>query len=364
MSPRHVVIDACCLGRRKTGNETYIRGLLEGLEREADSEWEFTVLTTTAHEGRRSDRFAWVDVPLGNFLTRNFLTIPKILKTAKADLYHGVYWTRFFSMPVPVVLMVHDLSFVSFPAGFHRHEQLVYANLVRACARRADHLLTVSNFSRGELVEKWDIPPEKITVTYDGLDACFQEAPEAVSGEKPYILYVGNLHPRKNIVRLLEAFQLFKEESKLPHRLRIVGQAAWMAGDVFRCARESGIAREIDFTGYVSLEELVRLYQRAAVVVYPSLYEGFGLPVLEAMACGCPVVCSNTTSIPEVAGDACLLIDPTSASDIAKGLRKVLENPGLAADMKRKGLEQSRRFTWNDCARSTLEAYRTVLQKS
>jgi len=396
----HIAIDACCLGRKKTGNETYIRGLLSGFEtllscasRECEMRNEecgvaedarlryspdagdvrFTVLTTSAYTGERASCFEWVDIPLGNFVTRNFLTIPSVLRRLKPDLYHGVYWTRFFAQPVPTVLMVHDLSFVSFPQGFHRHEQWVYANLVRACARSARHVLTVSQFSKQELMMHWKIPADNITVTYDGLDSCYSPLdPSALQpptqqpttkNQKPlpYILYIGNLHPRKNIIRLLEAFVGVRRSGNSSHRLKVVGQEAWMAGDVFAAVRQSPFADQVDFTGYVSYEKLTSLYQNAAVCVYPSLYEGFGLPVLEAMACGCPVVCSNTTSVPEVAGDAAILVNPESADDIAKGIRRVLTEPGLAAELRERGIQQAKKFTWEACAEATLAVYRRAV---
>lgn len=428
----HIAIDASCLGRKKTGNETYIRGLLSGLEAlmnhppgrfaamangegimanspsairrppssPASGDFRFTVLTTCAHSGERARCFDWVDIPLGNFATRNFLTIPRVLKRLKPDLYHGVYWSRFFAQPAPTILTIHDLSFVGFPQGFHRHEQLVYANLIRLCAWSARHILTISESSKREMMRYWRIPARKITVAYLAQDACYQlpdevgrgsrvedaapsgrlpssaQKPRAVSTsptcpglgdialrgqEPPYILYVGNLHPRKNIVRLLEAFVRLKS-SGLPHTLKIVGQATWMAGDVFSAVRGSGLAGEVEFTGYISYEAMVSVYQCAAVFVYPSLYEGFGLPVLEAMACGCPVVCSNTTSVPEVAGDAAILVNPESVDEIAEGIRRVLAEPGLARELRERGIQQAAKFTWQSCAETTLAAYRHAMQ--
>ena len=408
--PMHIVIDACCLGRKKTGNETYIRGLLSGLEAvimrnvelgvrnsQTDSSqqpaindqhsspapsshlvipssfkfqlsaFRLTVLTTEAYTGGRAACFDWVNVPLGNFLTRNFLTIPRVLEGLRPDLYHGVYWSRFFAQPVPTVLMVHDLSFVSFPQGFRAHEQWVYSNLVRACARSARHILTVSNFSKQELMTHWGIPDDSITVTYDGLDACYGvggPASKQIGKSEPYVLYLGNLHPRKNIVRLLEGFVKVRERGGFSHRLKIVGQATWMADDVFSAVRESGLVDQVDFTGYVSYEQLTSLYQNADVCVYPSLYEGFGLPVLEAMACGCPVVCSSTTSIPEVAGEACILVNPESVEDIAAGIESVLRDPAVAKRLRERGPVQAAKFTWEACAQATLVGYRKALSTS
>lgn len=341
-------------------------------------DFRFTILTTPAYQGARARCFDWVDIPLGNFATRNFLTIPRVLKRLKPDLYHGVYWCRFFAQPAPTILTIHDLSFVGFPQGFHRHEQLVYANLIRLCAWSARHILTISESSKREMMRYWNIPAEKITVAYLAQDSCYSpldpsvppannqqaasENQEPTIKPPPYILYVGNLHPRKNIVRLLDAFVRLKQ-SALPHKLKIVGQATWMAGDVFAAVRDSGFADQVQFTGYISYEDMVSVYRSAAVFVYPSLYEGFGLPVLEAMACGCPVVCSNTTSVPEVAGDAAILVNPESVSEIAEGIRRVLTEPGLAESLRERGRAQARKFTWEDCAKETIAAYRKTAER-
>jgi glycosyltransferase involved in cell wall biosynthesis len=352
-----IFIDACCLGRRKTGNETYTRGLLRGLDELAAPELDISVLTTVHHTGVRQARFQWTDIPLGNFISRNFLALPRLLNSARPNLFHAMYWARWWKQ-VPYVVMVHDISFVSFPQGFKTHERLVYANLVRQVALHARRVLTVSEFSRHDIHGHWGIPLDRISVTYDGLDDCFN-APvtKPAQSEPPYILYVGNLHPRKNLVRLLESFVRLKAETKTETKLKIVGQKAWLFEEIFETLRRHKLENDVTFTGYVSQDELVRLYQNATVTAYPSLFEGFGLPVLEAMACGSPVVTSKTTSIPEVAGDACVLVDPESVEDIARGLAEVLASAPLQQTLRERGLLQARKFTWRDCAAQTVAAY-------
>lgn len=360
-----IVIDACCLGRKKTGNETYIRGLLSGLREIGFPDLRIVALTTSAHTGERAPCFEWVDLPLGNFLTRNFRTIPALLTHLKADLYHASYWTRFWNQPCPSLLMVHDLSFVSFPQGFHKHEQIVYAWLVKKCAETARHLVTVSEFSKQELINHWKIPAEKITVTYDGINEEFQPAKVqiAVTGDRPYILYVGNLHPRKNLVRLIEAFVQLKTKKRIPHFLKIVGQSTWLADDIFQAVRSKNLENAVEFTGYVEQNELVTLYQKASLTVYPSLYEGFGLPPLEAMACGSPVVTSNRTSLPEVTGGCAVLVNPDSTADIARGILSILDDTGLRDSLVTKGPIQAANFAWRSCAEQTLKAYRLGLAR-
>lgn len=370
---KSIVIDACCLGRKKTGNETYVRGLLNGLACLMDlpdpawgggkvaDRYRFTILTSKSHTGTRHPCFEWIDIPLGNFLSRNFKTIPDLLKQHKADLYHASYWTRFWNQPCPSILMVHDLSFVSFPQGFHKHEQIVYSALVRKCAQNARHLLTVSEFSKQELMTHWKIPARKITVTYNGIDSIFQPAANPQPSKEPYLLYVGNLHPRKNLERLIEAFVQLKSEKNIPHVLKIVGQSAWLADDIFTKVRLSGMEKAVEFTGYVQQNQLVTLYQNAALTVYPSLYEGFGLPPLEAMASGCPVVTSNRTSLPEVTGGNAVLINPESSADIARGLYTIIDDETLRKKLAAEGPTQARSYSWHACAVSTMHAYKTSL---
>lgn len=374
----HVVIDACCLGRRKTGNETYVRGLLQGLAG-LQEKWQsldtgrpragfrITVLTTDAHAGERQDCFQWSEIPLGNFVIRNFFTIPATLRRLRADLFHASYWTRFWSQPCPSLLMVHDLSFVSFARGFKRHEQFIYANLVRACAGAARHLVTVSEFSKSELQCHWGIPAERISVTYNGVGTQFVPPRFYVSaqanGADPYILAVGNLHPRKNLVRLLEAFVLLKREHEFRPRLKIVGQASWLFDEIFNCVRQHSLENQVEFTGYLSEHDLVAAYQNAELTVYPSLYEGFGLPPLEAMACGSPVVCSSAASLPEICGGAAVLVSPETSESIAEGILKLMTDSALRRDLRIAGEKRAAQFTWEQCAEATLAAYRKALAR-
>jgi glycosyltransferase involved in cell wall biosynthesis len=362
-----IALDACCLGRRKTGNETYIRGLLHGFSQLPDSDLDLQVLTTSAFHLERDPRFQWREIPLGNFVSRNFRIIPQALKSTGVDLFHGVYWARWWKAP-PYVLTVHDLSFVSFPQGFRAHERWVYANLIREMARRARAVITISEYSKRDICEKWKIPVEKVHVTYLAADPSFEEAlatshdspVERVASPVPYILFVGNLHPRKNLVRLLEAFVLLRKEKRLDIRLKIVGQKAWLYGDIFETVRKNGIEEEVEFTGYVGQEELKQLYRDAAVMCYPSLFEGFGLPVLEAMWCGCPVVASRATSIPEVTGDAAILVNPLDSSDIASGLEQMLGNSEKAARMREQGLRHAQNFSWTKTVAATRLVYQGV----
>ncbi|MEM9446247.1 MAG: glycosyltransferase family 1 protein [Verrucomicrobiota bacterium] len=359
-----VTVDATCLGRRKTGNETYIRGLLRGFSELSLGDVELCILTTEAcPEMVKSKAFSWYEIPLGNFFTRNIFTIPKYLSELQTDLYHSSYWTKFWKAHPPKIVMIHDISFICFPHGFRKYEQLFYAAITERVAKAADHILTVSNYSKETMLEHWNIPEHKITVTYNGIDDCYKPTSQDTKqfGEVPYILYVGNLHPRKNLVRLLKAFVKIKREKKIEHKLKIVGQATWLYEDIFLEVKENTLEEHVEFTGYVSQEELVKIYQKATLTCYPSLFEGFGLPVLEAMACGSPVVTSNTTSIPEVAADAAVLVDPESVDQIASAILSIIESKELQSSLKQKSLKQARSFSWKETASKTLKAYYNCL---
>lgn len=242
----------------------------------------------------------------------------------------------------------------------------VFHTLVRASGRTADAILTISEASRRDLVRTLGMPDAKIHVTLLASNEPATPLPgevvdavlTRVGATPPYLLYVGALHPRKNLPRVLEAFARVRDEAP-EARLVVVGPPSWGASDVLKQV----LARTGDgvtFTGFVSDADLQALYQGAHALVFPSLYEGFGLPPLEAMGHGTPVITSNVSSLPEVVGDAALLVDPLSVDAIADAMRRVLGDAELRADLARRGRERSRVFSWEATARGTLEVYRAV----
>jgi glycosyltransferase involved in cell wall biosynthesis len=359
MKRMRIALDACTLGRRRTGDETYIRGLLNGWSAMRPNDLDLHVVTTSVYDGPKNEAFEWHVVPKSNFFVRNFYSVPRLLPQIGVDLYHANYWTRYWDA-FPKVVMIHDVAFSAFPHGFKAHETLLFSALAKRSAQNAKHILTVSEFSKSEIHKHLNVPLEKITVTYNGLDDCFKPAKQK-SSTAPYILYVGNLHPRKNLVRLIEAFVQLKRERQTDLVLKIVGQKAWLTAEIFESVRTSGLESSVEFTGYISQEQLVQTYQTATVMVYPSLYEGFGLPVIEAMGCGVPVVTSNSTSLAEVAGDAAELVDGHSADAICQGIWRVVSSQERQNDLRQRGLIRTRKFNWQTTAQKTLEVYRSVL---
>ena len=280
-------------------------------------------------------------------------------------LFHATEHLLPYLPTMPTVLTVHDLIFERYPQH-HTWRNMLY---LRAAMPRyvaaATAIIAVSQQTKADLVELYGAPAEKIHVVYEGIDAAFAPAPAAemvrvrvrYSPERPYLLMVGTLEPRKNHAAALHALARLKAQG-FPHRLLVVGGQGWRFAPIQQLVADLGLADDVTFTGYTPLADLPPLYTGADCVLLPSLYEGFGFPVLEAMACAAPVVCSNASSLPEVAGGAALLVSPTDAQALADAVALVLAQPALAAELRRRGLQQAARFRWDTCAAETVEVYR------
>ncbi len=290
-----------------------------------------------------------------------------------AELFHA---TEHLLMPLrhtPSVLTIHDLVFRLFP---HYHKPLNYAFLNLAMPlfiRRADHLIAVSHSTRQDLVRLYDVDPDKITVIYEAADPRFRPQPieeirhvqRKYSLPERFILSLGTLEPRKNYQRLVEALALLRQKPGAEGwRLVIVGGKGWLYGPFFRRLEELGLEHEVILLGHVPNEDLPALYSAATLFVFPSLYEGFGLPPLEAMACGTPVVCSRASSLPEVGGRAARYVNPTSTEEIAQAIHEVLVDEVLQEEMRERGVEQAKRFSWERAAQETMALYHFLMSKA
>lgn len=267
---------------------------------------------------------------------------------------------------VPSVVTVHDLAFLAYPAAFHPAKRRYLTAMTRLSVHRARRVIAVSAHTRDDLVHHFGVRPERIAVIPNAADERYRPAddPAVVARFKAehhlpdrVILFVGTLEPRKNLRRLIEAFALLGD-AEADVRLVIVGASGWLTSDLAPLVQAHGLSDRIIFPGYVPDDDLPRWYQAATVFCYPSLYEGFGLPVLEAMACGTPVVTSRTSSLPEVAGDAALLIDPTDGDGIAHALRTVLPDDARRQEMSAAGIARSRLYAWERTAAATLDVIR------
>jgi glycosyltransferase involved in cell wall biosynthesis len=333
-----VVVDADVLGRRRTGDETYVLNLLRALAPLA-AEAGLRIAAVTRHPELVPEGIEGVELSTPSQVLRMTLLLPRLLRGLGAALGHFQYALPLV-LPCPAVVTIHDLSFERDPSSMGRKDRLVFKRVVPRAARKAERVLTVSERTRRDLRELYGTPDEKIVVTPNGVDPAFTPGD---GGSHDYVLFVGAVQERKNPLAALAA----AEAAGLP--LVVAGPA-----------KDEALARELErrgatMRGYVEQDELVRLYRGAACLVQPSRYEGFGLPVLEAMASGTPVVAVPEPALQEVAGDAAIWADEARLGEAIR--QAVAERERLVAA----GLERARRFTWAETARRTLETYGEVL---
>ena len=285
---------------------------------------------------------------------------------ASADLVHAASAVAVppAAGPQRLVVTVHDLAFLAVPSFFPRQWRHVYRTGLRATLRRAHAIVTPSRATAEDLLSRTKVDPSRVHVIPEAAALPASEGdPDAAIARlkvpRPYILSVGTLEPRKNLVRLVRAYRRVATTG-LPHALVLAGPLGWHRQALMRELALEGPG-DIVLTGGVSTDDLDALYRRADLFVYPAIYEGFGLPVLEAMARGVPTVCSNTTSLPEVAGDAAVGVHPGSIREIAAGMQQVLDDPALASRLRVAGVGRAERFTWDESARLTLQVYEKAL---
>ena len=378
-----VGIDARTLSGRFTGDRTYWRGLLAGLGA-VDRENEYFLYLKTPLEGDAppglGPNFRWRIVPKPHndalWMLRGF---PRALREDGIDVAHTQYNVPLLGAPCPVVTTVHDVTFRLFPDLFLPRDRWILNTFVPRSMRRAARVIADSESTRRDIVRLYrpHIPAEKVTTILLAADPRFQppahgqESAWAASNEKyglggrPYLLAVGVLQPRKNLALLLDAFALVKlGPTPPPHRLVIVGKRGWKNEELDKhlATLPEAVRREIVWPGYVADDDLPTLYGGADALCYPSRYEGFGLPPLEAMACGCPVLCSRVSSLPEVVGDAGILLPPDNSNAWANALDKLLANPAVRARWRERGPERAALFSWEKTARETLQVYQQVLE--
>jgi glycosyltransferase involved in cell wall biosynthesis len=340
-----IAIDADVLGRRRTGDETYIASLLQELAGAPEEIFAVTRRPDLVPAGIEP-----LELPARNQIVRMTLSFPRLLRRLHPDLAHFLY-----AMPPGYrgrsVVTVHDLSFEHLPDVMGFKDRLLFRTQVPRSVRRADRVLTGSEWTKRDLIERYDLAAERIVVTPYGVDPVYR--PEGPRADGHYALFVGAIQPRKDPLNALEALALINGDLKL----MLIG-ADKLGGDLVRKAVDRlGLQQRVEWKGHVERDKLAALYRGAAVLVFPSRYEGFGLPVVEAMASGTPVVATTAGAIPEVAGDAAVLVEPGDPVALAGGIERAL------ADRERliaAGLERARRYSWAETARQTLEVYREL----
>ena len=291
-------------------------------------------------------------------------------------MLHALAFVTPLLSPCPSVVTIYDLSFLLYPESFKRSKRFYLGLFTRLSARRARRIIAISESTKRDVVRLLGVPPEKVEVVYCGIDDAFRPLPPQSWGERGevaafrskrglperFILFVGTIEPRKNVARLIEAFANLQTCKPAHLKLVIGGAKGWFYEDVFARVEELGLEGEVMFPGYIPVSELPLWYNAAELFVYPSLYEGFGLPPLEAMACGTPVVTANTSSLPEVVGDAGLTVDPLDVEGLAEAMRRVLDDEALRQEMRKRGLQRAKGFSWTKTAQETVQVYRRAME--
>jgi glycosyltransferase involved in cell wall biosynthesis len=316
------------------------------------------LLTVFSHESH----------PLGDFWEHFFL--PRRLMKNGIDIFHGpASLIPFRKDHFKTVVTIHDLVAFLFSETIPLKYGAYMRYLLRQAVKRADRIISVSHHTRDDLIKILKVPSKKIVVIHEAPSPIFRPyAPDLVRPilkkrygiQKKYIYHLGNIEPRKNLIKLLEAFTLVCREVGTDYQLVVSGQKGWLIRSLSRFLKTYPMREQVFFTGYVPLEDLPYLMNGAEIFVFPSLYEGFGLPVLEAMSCGTPVISSNRSSIPEIAGSAGILVDPTDVQALADQIVYLLRNGEERRRLSRLGQEQAARFSWEEVARKTHQVYRSV----
>jgi glycosyltransferase involved in cell wall biosynthesis len=372
MTPWRVAFDITVAQTNRMGTGTYARRLFESLETllgDRLSGIEFGLVRTLRSRKTTRDRLAtfahdtwWTQVGIleaARACQANVLHVPAMLAPVRSSL--------------PVVVNIHDLAILRFPAKFRRWHRTFTNYLLPRVARSATAIVSLSEATKRDLIELLGVSPERISVIPCGVSKAF--APIATGDPhlfgvrerydlpENYAITVGAIEPRKNLPRLLRAVDSLRRSRREFRDITLlhVGPSGWLSRDVSQTVSELGLQERVRFLGYVPNEDLSALYQLARVSVYPSLFEGFGLPVLEAMASGCPVVTSSCSSMPEVAGGAAVLVDPMSEESIADGMARVWVDDPFREDLIARGRARAAKFTWESVARETMQLYDRVL---
>ena len=364
-----IAVDAHAIGRHLTGNEVYVRSLLSAFAA-TDRNCEFVAYVSSDEANAFIPASIRTRLIARNPFLRLGFDLPMKIRQDRPDLLH-VQYTAPLGCTTPVVVSVHDVSFLEHPEYFTRDRAWQLQWTVRRTVSRAAKVLTGTEFSRRSILKVYgDLEEDKVVVVPNAAasefrpiarEAAAHTVRERFSIGGPFILAVGDLQPRKNHIGLIRAFaRLAGAYPQLKHKLVLAGKPTWFADRVREAARESGVADRIQFFGFVSDSDLLQLYNACELMVFPSFYEGFGLPALEAMACGRSVVCSNTTALPEVVDGAAILFDPYRVDEIARAIADLLLDGELRARMERLGLQRAAHFSWQKTAEKTLEVFREV----
>lgn len=357
---------------RRVGIGEYAFELLWQFSRYQKSDIRFQIYLKDpplSHMPEQTQGWKYVLVKPGTLWTQIGLPLYLYMHLPRPDVFFTPSHYAPRMSPVPTVISIMDLSYIHFPELFAKKDLYQLQNWTKYSAKHATKVFTISQASKNDILHEYQKASEDVIVTYPGIRAgsYIQRTTNMKELEKKfgikgnYILFVGTLQPRKNIARLIEAFGLVVQHKGTKDvELVIVGKKGWLYDDILQAPRKFAVEEKVKFLDFVSDEDLPGLYQHALCYVLPSLYEGFGLPVLEAMQYGTPVITSNVSSLPEAGGDAAVYVDPTNTKDIASKIQTVITDKNLRADMSKKGFEHIKKFSWEKAAKQTLEVLEEV----
>lgn len=369
-----IAIDASTISTQG-GPRTYVLGLLDALFR-VDRDNDYVVFYNDPIHLGRFPLAREIVLPGKNPLARlwrEHVMLPLACRRERVELLHCPKSAIPYFSPCPTVVTLHDLIPIRHPETEKILAQLYWRLQIPIAAKRSSFIITDSEHARQEIMADFRVTPERVRAIMLGFNPAMLEQRSSAEGKtvrkryslpEEYLLYVGTIQPRKNLDTLIEAYVKLRQSRTGLQKLVIVGRKGWLYDRLFANIARLGLADEVVFTGFVPDEDLPFIYDGAKVFVYLSFFEGFGLPPLEAMACGIPVVTSNTTSLPEVVGDAGLAVPPADTEQVAAAISRVLDDPELATALGARGRARARLFSWDDAARQTLEIYRNVVKAS
>ncbi|HER24650.1 MAG TPA: glycosyltransferase family 1 protein [Candidatus Atribacteria bacterium] len=370
-----IAIDLITITGKNAGLQSYAKQLVEGIAK-VDKKNEYILLINS-----RAKKLFTINQP--NFKNifihtpKRFIGIweqiyfPFIQFLKEVDLLHSPVSAVPIVAPCKTVLTIHDLTFKIYPKTMQWWDRFYWNFFITQGVKRVERIITDSISTKKDLIKYYNIQKNKVSVIplccssqyYMSSNEFFlNEIKQKYNINKPYILFVGTLEPRKNISILLKAFNIAKQKGKLKHSLVIVGRKGWLFDDIFQIVKNLRMENDVIFTGFVPDEDLPSLYHGSDLFVYPSIYEGFGLPPLEAMACGTPVIASNSSSLPEVVGDAGILIDPKDVNAFASVIVRVLNKEELKIEFAKKGKLWAQRFTTEKMAYQTIKVYKKIIE--
>ncbi|MFH0979497.1 MAG: glycosyltransferase family 1 protein [Candidatus Roizmanbacteria bacterium] len=349
--------------KERVGVSVYTYNLLKFFKKKADRQTRFIIYLKNSPENlpEGTEYYKYQIVP-GSFLWSQIFLPLKLYQKKEIDVFFSPahYLPRF--CPVPSVVTIHDLSYLYYPEDFLKKDLYQLKNWTRYSVNKAVKIITVSKTTKKDVIKNYGVNEDKVSVIYNGYEKKSQKYNSKVKSKKPFILFVGTIQPRKNLEVLIDAFNKFAKTNK-DYKLVVVGKKGWLYEDIFQKVKEMKLGKKAIFTDHVSDKELVWFYKNAFCLVLPSLYEGFGLPVLEAMSFDCPTIVSYSSSLPEIGGDASLYFDPKNSLELVEQLKAIKDNNQLRNELIEKGKKRIKEFSWEKCGEQTLEILKQAAKK-